>query len=683
MQSKLNTEYARYQLSQKIKNIANGPCYDDIVNSILYLMAFKNDTTRSDPIFLDLSKTDSIYGSLYNLIKYSSKTYDEVSLIISKIHQAIKSFLSVKTHPKVEYKIKDNHYSCGSISHVFEKDHLKKLLSKSEPIHLLITWVRYQSLGSYYLDSMIPEFYQQLKSKNINSVISLGHPFGDYGGLSYTSLFYDLDKNYGSKGFISKYQPEKSEIMIYIIPLIPILKNIIIAKLHETKTSYLLVLPKASSVEYQNTIYFKKLISTKNIKHFKVPINKDITVVNDFLHTQKIKYQIINFRHLIFPSDLLSSKHIQTMTYNLLKFLSKNTFDIEINPKYKDQIDLEYKRYMFIESLKKISKGYEWGNILERFVISMANVKITKKKDVIFINVPENHYIYKQMRRELSEKKIKNIDVIIKTIRSRIEKFLEDTKVKNIDSRNSGQVILNNKLCVIYYNDFKKKLNRRRFISLIKNCTEPENYLELLTISLIRHECMNPRGQTWNLPHRWYHYLYQTYNVSLEGFSNPFNSQLLTISPNPFFGSLYHDTDKYFGSIGNIFELNILDFKKSVPLKDGVLTIVLNPPYILSLMTSMITWIKKWISSVPSIRIIVGFPYWEDVELIQELKKYKYTKSSQVLNIGDYYYENSLDPCIPNIYHLGSYQLFIIDNLPEQNYQEVYENIKPIYNEIL
>jgi len=190
------------------------------------------------------------------------------------------------------------------------------------------------------------------------------------------------------------------------------------------------------------------------------------------------------------------------------------------------------------------------------------------------------------------------------------------------------------------------------------------------------------RGQNWNIPYKWYNYIYETYDVILEGFASPLNSQLMLLGDNTNFCSLFKDTDGVFGSLGNLFKL---DIKKYAEEHNNKVSLTLNPPYIEKLMDMMVDLIDRWFTIVPKLRIFTGLPYWPDATSLQRLQKHKYLKFTKLLKRGEFYYENSLDKLVPRIYHAGGYEIYVLANYEKDKNEPEYEStlkyFKPPYQE--
>ena len=104
---------------------------------------------------------------------------------------------------------------------------------------------------------------------------------------------------------------------------------------------------------------------------------------------------------------------------------------------------------------------------------------------------------------------------------------------------------------------------------------------------VLRYKSIGIGGQQWNMPFANYKYLNNKYDLSVEGFASPINSQLIRISPEKKFCSIFYDTDHWFGSLGSFFDLDISD--KSI---------CVNPPYMELIMVKTVFKILKLVVSI-------------------------------------------------------------------------------------
>lgn len=374
----------------------------------------------------------------------------------------------------------------------------------------------------------------------------------------------------------------------------------------------------------------------------------------------------------------------------------------------------ELTRYKYVLDMQNIIKfanprdQYEWLNTLERYLITLANVaadsipRIEIPRDYVFIDLPETHPLYVLMESEIAMKKLSdNPKAIINKCRSLVNEFL------NLDSRDyliakytrdRQKVIITSKprestgenrpisdpgIEVTYTTDHV------RYNGLIHSYYAfggvPGSYTSdpdlLIAIMIVRYKCIMDRGQQWNIPYNWYKHLYDTFELNLEGFGSPLNSQMLMIKgENPqnlelfsdlAFCSLFRDTDELFGSHGNVFKLDIVKHVKSRGLDH--LTAAVNPPYVESLMADTCDTIISWIEQLTKIKfpalIFTGFPAWTDAEFYKKFDKNPWIREKRLLKQGEFYYQNaSASGGIGRIYTKSGYAAYILDNYAEVGY---------------
>jgi hypothetical protein len=357
-----------------------------------------------------------------------------------------------------------------------------------------------------------------------------------------------------------------------------------------------------------------------------------------------------------------------------------------------DILHIEYCRYNKVRHFLGLVYHREWKNILERFLNSMANLNVENRIDQVFVELPVTHSIYKKMIGEMAEKKIilshkfNSYGDIIDIISVSILTFIENNFIKK---QHTGKYLeYGNKGNMYYYGPFNKNLNKEREVALINRLTlnnklndKPlaANRMTMkILIILLRYASILAGGQNWNWPYSWYKYIHKNYDVNLEGFASPLNSQLLLFSDNVSYGSLFFDTDRYFGSIGNIFELDIVKYaatnaNNSNNNNKNIISIALNPPYIEELMVQMVDVIDKWFTLVPNLRVFTGLPHWKDALAVEKLKAHKHLKFTKILDKGNYYYENSMKEKVKRIYPSSELILYVLSNVEKHPSEPEYE----------
>jgi len=138
---------------------------------------------------------------------------------------------------------------------------------------------------------------------------------------------------------------------------------------------------------------------------------------------------------------------------------------------------------------------------------------------------------------------------------------------------------------------------------------------------LLKYESIYPGGQQWSIPGSMYKKMVDDYDLKLEAFASPFNSQLLMYGMN--FCSLFPELDKPFGSIGNFFDISGLKG-----------TVCANPPFILDVIDAMIGKCFSDLEESNNLRYFLLLPNWTDASYHNELLNSKYLKYFTTLSGG-------------------------------------------------
>jgi hypothetical protein len=324
-----------------------------------------------------------------------------------------------------------------------------------------------------------------------------------------------------------------------------------------------------------------------------------------------------------------------------------------------DRINQEYTRYLLISDIAKIlyklsntKYVYEIDASMERFLIACANVQAKNRIDAIFYKLSANDPNIVKLEEEIYNK-TKTPSVLIKKklqyIIELINRFINDMhKYK----KNGYEPIIEEKLIVnknIYkYGTFEYKFNEQRLEVLKKRATESGNHTDfaftfnvdiLLMTMLLRYECLHPQGNQWGFSLEMYKNLYDNFNVRLECFASPKNSQLILLGDDTNFCSLFYDTDKYFGSLGNFFDLHnnaiFLDKYKNS-------TLMCNPPYIEKLMNDCSDYMSVN-ANIFTNTIIFNVPNWTDAKFYIDSVNKKPLYDEFMESYKHYYINNHSD----------------------------------------
>src|SRR3989304_3979822 len=263
-----------------------------------------------------------------------------------------------------------------------------------------------------------------------------------------------------------------------------------------------------------------------------------------------------------------------------------------------------YEKYI-TDGVKNDREKYEILNALEWALLLKYNYKDDRYK--------------KELKRLLTEKKLKeNVDEYVeKLFEQKVEPIKKEPKYY---ITKTGDIIMGK---------FRRKISQNR-LELLRRFGSDTDIVKCA----LRYASILARSQQWNIPEKVYKIWVEKYKLEIEGFASPFNSQIIKFGKHKF-GSLFKNLDKVFGSIGNIFEQNLVG-KVST----------LNPPFVIDIMDSAVNKaIEKMeqakIDNMPTI-IFMVVPNWEDAEYYKKLDKIK-EKTKILLTKYTYYYENSND----------------------------------------
>lgn len=306
-------------------------------------------------------------------------------------------------------------------------------------------------------------------------------------------------------------------------------------------------------------------------------------------------------------------------------------------------LEKEYARWTVVQKIVKFletravnKKRYELLNILERFLLRSANLRV-KRHDAIFVDIPLNHEIYKHFLREINEKKIAYPGLakkIAQTIQNYILSFLKNSFEKDD--------IIHKKENTYQYKDYQKTINPDR-ITVLEELAEYNQVKDVdkaIITMLIRYDCLLQRGQQWSLPRAMYKNIYKKCGIDIELFASPLNNQLSNVYASGEttmeiydirYGSLFPDTDSVFGSIGNSFDLNTQDVTDCV--------IVANPSFVIELMDQTSQLIHDWLER-SNVTVIFNVADWSDADYYLQCIKSEYCLANYRLDPHTYFYES-------------------------------------------
>jgi len=722
---KISREYARYMIIQYFIKLGNFPQYISWLEKLLSIMASQQKHLKNVFDELDEPVNASQQKHLKNVFdepvnpsiklkdrqdqifilnnKYVDDCFvkleimanrDEVKHIKNNIYNKIEEFFKTQDYDIPNYKIKeeDNIYviKCNNFYKRISKNRIDALKNMLQDKHkkywqelIIICYIRYECLLSLISQWSMPLTYYKYIYDNYNvrfethssplncQLMIISNKIG------YCSLFYDTDKYFGSLGNVfdidfsklrERYYPD-GILGISVVPM-PELQHglrktfkMMYKNLNLQNILFIMVTNKIDNK------YYPKIILEDGLLYEKILYEGQYYFENAVTDEQTIQYNWYKHINILFVGN---KKILNKSFYSIGK-----SFGIKLKPSnsihYINKLKREYHRYLLVLEMQKLSAGTEWNNIYERFLITMGNIKRENKiknQDYVLCDVPLDHDVYKIMKREMVEKNISNIDKIINSVHDKIRNFLVlDFNETDIKYYQNGEEFV----C----EDYKVTINTTRKMTLIKMLSavgKGKYFLELLLILFIRYKCLSLGGQQWNLPFKLYFYLNTTYGLQLECFASPLNSQTILLDKNARFCSLFYDTDKYFGSYGNLFETDIVKISKDF---NGQITMSLFPPNIEDLVYKMIDLMNQWFKYVPRLRVFTGYFKWTSFPPLQMLESHQHLKYIREYKIGEYYFENSIDQNVPKILRPGKnpYILYVLANFELQKDEPPYESI--------
>jgi hypothetical protein len=318
-------------------------------------------------------------------------------------------------------------------------------------------------------------------------------------------------------------------------------------------------------------------------------------------------------------------------------------------------------RYMLDLTQKNLNnkQAYEMKNILERWLLTLAN----DKEDDIFSEkkLDQKYPVTEKMLSEMKEKKIPVADNKFGIILLHARTWLSFTSYPS------------SKTPIIFDEDGIRIDDYVRILppGKLKILLQMNDSLELLGIMIMRYACLLPGGQQWALPLEMHQYLVNRYQVTIEGFASPINSQILNISKDLHYCSLFHDTDKYYGSLGDFFSV---DFTGK--------NVYANPPYVLDIMNRTAVKIIQICSSVNNsfVRFFITVPEWTDAEYYSMLMNSPFLVFHHGFAKGQHYYVDTNNGFEKVPAYFGTH-LFIMAVNVTDTYDEFVTFAEKVYKE--
>lgn len=290
---------------------------------------------------------------------------------------------------------------------------------------------------------------------------------------------------------------------------------------------------------------------------------------------------------------------------------------------------------------------YELENIMERWAQSMMNKYgeyKTTDEDTDFNRKAISEIVEKHLMNNINQATRFFMEQCIRPLNLSLEIPIKTVRGKCMITADT-----------ISYKDFKMSVDPQT-IATMKGLTSNDNIIRMA----LRYASILPKGQNWSIPRAQYNYLYKR-GIRYEAFASPFNSKLMG-KEGAKFCSIFPDTDKPFGSIGNFFDMKI---GQSTEL-DGW---VVNPPFIDEI---LIKSANKIVEVSHEIFVFFIMPNWTDSEAYRILSEHKNTVFKKTLEKNTYFYENNGEKIIAKF---ASVVFIVYSGLKPIDFSDICDNM--------
>lgn len=268
----------------------------------------------------------------------------------------------------------------------------------------------------------------------------------------------------------------------------------------------------------------------------------------------------------------------------------------------------------------------EISNIIERWLITLSNDYLGSDVDVIFDKrkLLSDTISSKNL---LKESKEKHFSINWEPVFDSVNNWIDSLNLGNLQTY-PAPVLIDNIIKI--QGHYIHVIPPDRFDAINSCCADIYD----LAILCVRYSCILQRGQQWTNSLDLYRLLVERYNLDIEGFSSPLNSQLLQIKPRSTICSLFQDTDSIFGSLGSFFKQDFVGKNVAAFL-----------PYIEDVFNSVLELVisqceRAELSGLP-IRFFIGTAGWDDTKIVETLNSYKHTKKKISTAPFDYFFHDT------------------------------------------
>lgn len=303
------------------------------------------------------------------------------------------------------------------------------------------------------------------------------------------------------------------------------------------------------------------------------------------------------------------------------------------------------KKISFFLNISNKRLHYEHKNIIERFVLGIINDGINNSginieilcKYLLFnkFDKIQEHVLFKKMISEYHEKGILLSDYQIKHIETIFIIANNQFNTSITKTQPQCKIKIYSEHVILYYQDYYKYLSKERYKMLESQDNTPCALFKMI----MRYATFDNSGQQWSIGNDIYTLMKPDFNISLEMFASPLNYTI------PRYCSLFIDTDKQFGSIGNFFSIT-----PELLISEKIHGALFNPPYLPLFMnqttTKLLDILATCESSNHELYIIAFLPAWFDSEFMMNLNKSPYLITNKIIRRGEYYLKQRHDESV-------------------------------------
>lgn len=299
----------------------------------------------------------------------------------------------------------------------------------------------------------------------------------------------------------------------------------------------------------------------------------------------------------------------------------------------------EYSRFLLVNSILNTALGLARSendrlaitDIIEKWILSVSN--LSGDGDPVFGNGIDRDtriHIDDRLVQTLVRSSITDPDTaqaLLEFINQRVDSFLRSRL--RIRPPRHAVIDSDDRIVTIKYGLLSRVLSTERYTRL-----RELGSLEDLVALCLRYASIVSAANQRSIPFEVYEYTHATYGVSLEGFASPLNSQLLLITPNARFCSLFEDTDSVYGSLGSFFNADLVGQSAMI-----------NPPFVVDVMNEVarkcIAECERAEANGQTIRIFLKLDATQDGEFYDLLRTSRFLRGLTRLRRMQYWSDDT------------------------------------------